>query len=203
MELSTLQPMPFSKLPSSLSSSSSSSSHSTLLVAPSLPLLPRSICMRNVLVRSTTSDERSSGSSSFFNEKRDGAIYAEAVKPEDDKNKKNSFNETDAKDKDFTVQEEQQGLSLDFLDKLDLKLDIDDTGSLIVYGGAAIVALWLTSAIVGAIDSVPLIPKLLEVVGLGYSVWFTSRYLLFKKNRDEFVAKIEEIKEQILGSEDK
>ncbi|MED6209048.1 hypothetical protein PIB30_050847 [Stylosanthes scabra] len=201
MELSTLQPMPFSNLSSSLSSSSSSSSNSPLLVAPSLPLLPRSICMRNVLVRSTTSEERSSGSSSFFNEKRDGAVYADAVKPEDDK--KNSFKETDAKDKDFPLQEEQQGLSLDFLDKLDLKLDIDDTGSLIVYGGAAVVALWLTSAIVGAIDSVPLIPKLFEVVGLGYSVWFTSRYLLFKKNRDEFVAKIEEIKEQVLGSEDK
>lgn len=79
-----------------------------------------------------------------------------------------------------------------------------------MYGGAAVVALWLTSAIVGAIDSIPLVciklqmsifhtgiqlrnansylfdsflwqfPKVLEVIGLGYTVWFTSRYLLFK-----------------------
>ncbi|XP_015963372.1 protein CURVATURE THYLAKOID 1D, chloroplastic [Arachis duranensis] len=197
MELFKLQAMPFSKLPSSLSSSS----RSPLLLTPSLPLLPRSICMRNVLVRSTTSEETSSGSSSFFNEKRDGATYAEVVEPEDDKN--NSFNGTDGKEKEFPVEDEQQGLSLDFLDKLDLKFDTDDTGSLVVYGGAAVVALWLTSAIVGAIDSIPLFPKVLEVIGLGYTVWFTSRYLLFKKNRDEFVAKLEELREQVLGSEDK
>jgi len=69
-------------------------------------------------------------------------------------------------------------------------------------------------------------PKLLEVVGLAYTVWFTSRYLLFKvlislslidmcilvlprlikfvnvqQNRDELATKIEELKEQIFGSE--
>ncbi|MQL41646.1 hypothetical protein EI012_27460, partial [Escherichia coli] len=47
-----------------------------------------------------------------------------------------------------------------------------------------------------------LFPKLLEVVGLGYTVWFSSRYLLFKKNRDELAAKIEKLKEQVLGSQE-
>ncbi|KAE8718531.1 hypothetical protein F3Y22_tig00110013pilonHSYRG00484 [Hibiscus syriacus] len=42
------------------------------------------------------------------------------------------------------------------------------------YGSGALVALWLASALVGAIDSIPLFPKLLEVVGLGYTFWFTS-----------------------------
>ncbi|MCE7766967.1 hypothetical protein GQL56_30545, partial [Pseudomonas putida] len=65
---------------------------------------------------------------------------------------------------------------------------------------AAVTALWLTTAIVGAIDSIPLFPKLLEVVGLGYAVWFSTRYLLFKKNRDELAAKIEELKQEVLGS---
>ncbi|KAL2527998.1 protein CURVATURE THYLAKOID 1D [Forsythia ovata] len=45
-------------------------------------------------------------------------------------------------------------------------------------------------------------PKVLELVGLAYTLWFTIRYLIFKKNRDELVVKVEEIKQQILGSQD-
>ncbi|KAF5769126.1 putative cyanobacterial aminoacyl-tRNA synthetase, CAAD domain, protein CURVATURE THYLAKOID 1 [Helianthus annuus] len=40
----------------------------------------------------------------------------------------------------------------------------------------------------------------MELVGLGYSIWFTTRYLLFKRNRDELASKIEEVKQQVLGS---
>ncbi|KAK3128724.1 hypothetical protein QOZ80_6BG0465600 [Eleusine coracana subsp. coracana] len=32
--------------------------------------------------------------------------------------------------------------------------------------------------------------KLLEIVGLGYTIWFNARYLLFKKNRDELLSKL-------------
>ncbi|XP_009761341.1 uncharacterized protein LOC107811801 [Nicotiana tabacum] len=85
-------------------------------------------------------------------------------------------------------------------DKLNIKFDPEDSSSIILFGGAAVTALWLTTAIVGAIDSIPLFPKLLEVVGLGYTVWFSTRYLLFKKNRDELAAKIEELKQEVLGS---
>ncbi|CAK9196455.1 unnamed protein product, partial [Sphagnum troendelagicum] len=49
-----------------------------------------------------------------------------------------------------------------------------------VYAGGAIVALWLSSTIVGAINSLPLLPKLMELIGLGYTGWFIYRYLLFK-----------------------
>ncbi|MQK89922.1 hypothetical protein EI007_25865, partial [Escherichia coli] len=99
---------------------------------------------------------------------------------------------------------EPEGLSypLDFMDKINVKFDTDDTGSVVLYGGSALVVLWLTAAVIGAIDSIPLFPKLLEVVGLGYTVWFSSRYLLFKKNRDELAAKIEKLKEQVLGSQE-
>ncbi|XP_047152501.1 protein CURVATURE THYLAKOID 1D, chloroplastic, partial [Vigna umbellata] len=82
------------------------------------------------------------------------------------------------------------------------QFDTNDTGSIVLYGGGVLTALWLTTAVVGAIDSIPLFPKLLEVVGLAYTVWFTSRYLLFKQSRDELATKIEEVKEQIFGSED-
>ncbi|KAI4314408.1 hypothetical protein L6164_027320 [Bauhinia variegata] len=88
------------------------------------------------------------------------------------------------------------------LDNLNIKFGTDDTTSILLYGGGAIVALWLTSTVVSAIDSIPLFPKLLEVVGLAYTLWFTSRNLLFKQNRDELAAKIEELKEQVLGPDE-
>ncbi|KAL0381663.1 UNVERIFIED_CONTAM: protein CURVATURE THYLAKOID 1D, chloroplastic [Sesamum angustifolium] len=89
-----------------------------------------------------------------------------------------------------------------FLEDLDIKFDYEDTSSILVFGGGAAVALWLLAAVVSAIDSIPVFPKVLELVGLGYTVWFSSRYLVFKKNRDELVAKIEQIKQQVLGSKD-
>ncbi|XP_021725400.1 protein CURVATURE THYLAKOID 1A, chloroplastic-like isoform X2 [Chenopodium quinoa] len=91
----------------------------------------------------------------------------------------------------------------ELFNKLDIDLDVEDSPTILLYGGGAIVALWLLSAIVGAIDSIPVLPKVLEVVGLGYSVWFTTRYLLFKKNREELGSKIEELKQEILGTSNK
>ncbi|PIA46487.1 hypothetical protein AQUCO_01500200v1, partial [Aquilegia coerulea] len=90
----------------------------------------------------------------------------------------------------------------EFLDRVNLKLDIEDKYSVLVYGSGALVALWLASAVVGSIDSIPVFPKVLELVGLSYTVWFSSRYLIFKKNRDELSAKIEELKQQVIGSSD-
>lgn len=69
----------------------------------------------------------------------------------------------------------------------------------------------------------------MEVVGLGYTIWFSSRYLIFKvvigiacleiqlfnhvkayliiittlqENREELVAKVQVLKQQVLGSND-
>ncbi|TKY69931.1 CURVATURE THYLAKOID 1D [Spatholobus suberectus] len=197
MGLCTVQPITLSKLPNA----------PPFLPKPSLPrrqtpltlpaaLLSRSICLRNLSPRATTSEERSSGASQFFNEKRDGVIILEDVKADDN----NEFDKTVNEDTKEELPVDGQGLSFDLLDKLNF--DTDDTGSIVLYGSGALVALWLTSAVIGAIDSIPLFPKLLEVVGLAYTVWFSSRYLLFKQNRDELTAKIEELKEQIFGSED-
>ncbi|KAJ6843414.1 protein CURVATURE THYLAKOID 1D, chloroplastic-like [Iris pallida] len=91
----------------------------------------------------------------------------------------------------------------DFISKLNLKqFDSDDTYSILIYGTGALVALWLSSAVVGALDSIPLVPKLFEVVGLAYTIWFSYRYLIFKKNREELFAKIDEIKGQIIGPDE-
>ncbi|OAY62210.1 protein CURVATURE THYLAKOID 1A, chloroplastic [Manihot esculenta] len=74
---------------------------------------------------------------------------------------------------------------------------VENKSTVILYGGGAIVAVWLSSIIVGAINSVPLLPKIMELVGLGYTGWFVYRYLLFKSSRKELATDIEELKKKI------
>ncbi|CAN6233357.1 unnamed protein product, partial [Urochloa humidicola] len=84
------------------------------------------------------------------------------------------------------------------LDEILSKLNIEVTPTLILTGSGAFIALWVLSSIVSAIDSVPLIPKFLELVGTGYSIWFIARYLIFKESRDDFFAKLEDLKQRII-----
>ncbi|KAI4328867.1 hypothetical protein L6164_021190 [Bauhinia variegata] len=78
---------------------------------------------------------------------------------------------------------------------------VENKSTVLVYGGGAVVAVWLSSIIVGAINSVPLLPKIFELVGLGYTGWFVYRYLLFKSSRKELAEDIEEIKKKVTGTE--
>ncbi|GMI75924.1 CURVATURE THYLAKOID 1A [Hibiscus trionum] len=86
----------------------------------------------------------------------------------------------------------------DLIEKWD---KIENKSTVIIYGGGAIVAVWLSSTLVGAINSVPLLPKIMELVGLGYTGWFVYRYLLFKSSRKELATDIEELKKKIAGIE--
>ncbi|PRW59626.1 CURVATURE THYLAKOID chloroplastic-like isoform B [Chlorella sorokiniana] len=74
---------------------------------------------------------------------------------------------------------------------------VENKTSVIVYGAGGIVVLWLAATIVGALNNIPLLPKIFELVGLGYSAWFTYRYLLFKSSREELVEDIESLKKKI------
>ncbi|XP_010556582.1 PREDICTED: protein CURVATURE THYLAKOID 1A, chloroplastic [Tarenaya hassleriana] len=78
---------------------------------------------------------------------------------------------------------------------------LENKSTVILYGGGAIVAVWLSSIVVGAINSVPLLPKIMELVGLGYTGWFVYRYLLFKSSRKELAEDIESLKKKIAGTE--
>ncbi|KAK6920041.1 Cyanobacterial aminoacyl-tRNA synthetase, CAAD domain [Dillenia turbinata] len=83
---------------------------------------------------------------------------------------------------------------------------VENKTTVILYGGGAIVAVWFSSIIVSAINSVPLVgdrllPKIMELVGLGYTGWFVYRYLLFKSSRKELSTDIEELKKKIAGME--
>jgi hypothetical protein len=89
----------------------------------------------------------------------------------------------------------------EFIDDLKAKWDQTENKTTVgIYAGGALVALWLSSSIVGAINSVPLLPKIMELIGLGYTGWFVYRYLLFKSSRKELVQDIEELKGKITGA---
>ncbi|CAI5483839.1 unnamed protein product [Closterium sp. Yama58-4] len=66
-----------------------------------------------------------------------------------------------------------------------------------LYAGGAVVGLWITSAILGAIDSIPLVPAFLKLVGTVYTGWFTYRYLIFEASRKELSDKVADLISQI------
>ncbi|KAL7612869.1 protein CURVATURE THYLAKOID 1D, chloroplastic [Lactuca sativa] len=139
-------------------------------------------------------DESSNGANQYVNEEPDSGV-TEAQSDE-----KSGFGGFSLFKDDDDATSDDQFPQFDFLNKLNMELDFEDTFSISLLGVGGVTALWLTASIVGAIDNIPLFPKLMEVVGLGYTIWFSTRYLLFKKNRDELASKIEEIKQQVLGS---
>ena len=71
----------------------------------------------------------------------------------------------------------------------------------LVLAVGGIVALWLASTVIGALNSIPLLPKVFELVGLTYSAWFTYRYLLFKSSREELVEDSDSLKKKISGEQ--
>lgn len=70
--------------------------------------------------------------------------------------------------------------------------------SFVVYGAAGLVTVYLTIAVLNAIDDIPLLAPFFELVGLGYSIWFGSRCIT-ESSRKELFAEIGAIKENIVG----
>jgi len=77
---------------------------------------------------------------------------------------------------------------------------VEDKYAVSSLGVAAIVALWGSSGLISAIDRLPLIPGVLEVVGIGYSGWFAYKNLVFKPDREALIKKIKETYSEIIGS---
>ena len=77
--------------------------------------------------------------------------------------------------------------------------DTENKSAVITYvaGGAALV--WLSGTVVGAINSIPVLPKVMELVGLGYSSWFVYRYVLYKDSRAELVEQFDALKNKVSG----
>ncbi|WP_236643881.1 CAAD domain-containing protein, partial [Staphylococcus warneri] len=69
--------------------------------------------------------------------------------------------------------------------------------SLAVAGGVGLVA---CAGVISAIDKLPLIPGVLELVGIGYTGWFAYKNLISKPNRDALIEKIKGTYSDIIGS---
>ncbi|GER52421.1 thylakoid membrane phosphoprotein 14 kDa [Striga asiatica] len=75
----------------------------------------------------------------------------------------------------------------------------EDRVALIGLGFASVVAFWASINLVTTIDKLPIVPSVLELVGILFSSWFTYRYLLFKPDRQELSQAIKKSISDILG----
>ncbi|MEH1894965.1 MAG: CAAD domain-containing protein [Nostoc sp.] len=64
---------------------------------------------------------------------------------------------------------------------------------------AAIVTAKIVLTLLDAINDIPLLSPLFELVGIGYAGWFISRYLLKVSTRQELADEIQFLKNQFLG----
>jgi len=68
---------------------------------------------------------------------------------------------------------------------------------------AGIITVKLTLALLSAINDVPLLAPMFELIGIGYTGWFVYRYLLQSKTRQELLAEFTSLKSSVLGSDSK
>lgn len=64
----------------------------------------------------------------------------------------------------------------------------------------AIITVKVTLAVLDALNDVPLLAPTFELIGIGYTAWFTWRYLLRASNREELLQEINSLKNQVLGA---
>ncbi|AVH70174.1 CAAD domain-containing protein [Nostoc sp. 'Lobaria pulmonaria (5183) cyanobiont'] len=65
-----------------------------------------------------------------------------------------------------------------------------------------VTALKIFLAVLNAINDIPLVSPILQFIGLGYTVWFTFRYLLKDSTRQELAGEIRLLQKQILGRQE-
>ena len=77
------------------------------------------------------------------------------------------------------------------------KKPVNITGTIL----ASAIALRLVTAVVEAVESVPLLAFGFELIGAGYSVWFVFRYLLKASDRQDLYEDIKAVKKEIFGKD--
>ncbi len=69
-------------------------------------------------------------------------------------------------------------------------------------GFGSIIAVKLTLALLSALNEIPLVEPILELVGLGYTAWFVTRFMLKSEKRQEFYEKFTDTKDSVLGTKE-
>ena len=87
----------------------------------------------------------------------------------------------------------------DYLGKFfnDYKQPIISVG--LIFG--SIIAVKVVLAVLSALNDIPLLSPTFELVGIAYSVWFINRYLLKASSRQELAQEVQELKGQVVGSQ--
>jgi uncharacterized membrane protein len=75
-------------------------------------------------------------------------------------------------------------------------------GLLVLLGWAALtlISFKVLFALIDAINDIPLIPLILELVGISYIAWFVYRYLLKANTRQELIQQINQFKQEVVGN---
>ncbi len=66
---------------------------------------------------------------------------------------------------------------------------------------SGIVTVKVTLAILDAINDIPLLAPIFELVGIGYTAWFVYRYLLKVETRKELGTEFQSLKAQVVGED--
>lgn len=69
----------------------------------------------------------------------------------------------------------------------------DSKPTTLLIAGAAVTTLVVADGVLAAVEKLPLIPSLFELIGIGFTAWFVYRYLLFKPDRAELKAVIDDL----------
>ncbi|KZV50889.1 protein CURVATURE THYLAKOID 1B, chloroplastic [Dorcoceras hygrometricum] len=77
---------------------------------------------------------------------------------------------------------------------------VEDKYAVVSLGVAGVVALWGSAGMISAIDKLPVVPGLLELVGIGYTGWYAYKNLATKPDREVFVQKIKDTYHGIIGT---
>jgi len=72
------------------------------------------------------------------------------------------------------------------------------TVGLILAGGVSIKVML---GVLGALNDVPLVAPVFELIGMGYTGWFVYRYLLKASTRQELLTEVDSFKEQVVGKD--
>lgn len=72
------------------------------------------------------------------------------------------------------------------------------TIGIIVTGG---ITVKVTLAVLDAINDIPLLAPIFEIVGIGYTAWFVNRYLLKVETRKELADEFTALKGQVVGKD--
>lgn len=67
---------------------------------------------------------------------------------------------------------------------------------------AAFITVKVVLAVLSALNGIPLLAPTLELIGIGYSIWFVNRYLLAASKRQELAQEINTLKQQVVGSQE-